>query len=311
MPFDSVFHPWGAAKFENDRPLIPTDRIIKSLDKIETAGAKVTDATEQLTDRLLKQASGKSIADLDKLRFPIGPIIQEQMVGVWRSAWALGAAHAREEITIGIPEAIRQQAAGATFELDNQTLSLIAAFLTGEPGLVIPIGVEQAILARVLTIAGNYSKSVLDRLKGHLIAATVPGADGQILSRKELEKRIQATLGVAQARAETIARNETTAAYNNARVRVMQESSIVTHVRFLAIDDARTTQICRSRNGMLVQIGDTGTIAANQMPLHHRCRSLWSPVMGTINSSHADWVADPDRAWDNRDLAPLPKGWKV
>jgi SPP1 gp7 family putative phage head morphogenesis protein len=310
MGFDSVFHPWGAAKFTNDRPLIPTDRIIKALDKIETAGAQVTASTEALTDRLLKQASGKPIGEIDKLKFPIGPIIQEQMVGVWRSAWALGAAHAREEITIGIPKPIRQQAAGATFDLDNQTLSLIAAFLTGEPGLVIPIGVEQAILARVLTIAGNYSKAVLDRLKGHLIAATVPGADGQILSRKELEKRIQATLGVAKSRAETIARNETTTAYNNARVRVMRESSIVTHVRFLAIDDARTTQICRSRNGMLIPIGDTGTIAANSPALHHRCRSLLSPVLGRINPSHADWVADPDRAWDNRELAPLPKGWK-
>jgi SPP1 gp7 family putative phage head morphogenesis protein len=303
--FDSVLSP-GKALFANDRPLIPVRRIINALNEVEQSGSRIANQTGAIVDRLAGQTW--TIDKIAKLQIPIAPVIQRELTGTWRSGWDLGASHCRQEIIAGIPRSVR--ADSAQFQLDENTLRLIATFLDGESGLLIPLSVEEAIKQRVLTIAGNYSKAIIDRIKADLIASVIP-TDGKTIDRRELQTRLQNTLNIGRARAETIARNEATTAYNDARVRVMRESSIVTHVRFLAIGDSRTTEICRSRNGMLIPISETGTIAANSPALHHRCRSLLSPVMGTINQTHAEWVADPDRSWLNRSLAPLPKGWKT
>jgi len=306
---DSVFSPWLTSKFEADRPLIPIERITTALDSLENPIAEgITRATESATEHILSR--NLDLPAINTLTWPVGASIQAGMAGMWRSAWDLGAAHGLEEMQAAIPEQAKRQAEAATFALDSKTLSLIAALLTQQPGLIIPIGVEQAILARVLTIAGSYSKGILDRLKGSLIAATIPQAGQPVLSRRELQQQIERTLNVAKVRAETIARTETTYAYNQARVQVFKQSSIVSHVRFLAIDDARTTDICRSRNGMLIPIGETSIIAANKPPLHFRCRSMLSPVMTAINPMHSQWAEDPDRAWDKRTLEPLPQGWR-
>lgn len=311
MPFDSVFHSWTVSTFAADLPLIPIEQINRGLDRIEAIGDGMQATAEALTDQLLRQARGKTVAEVQELRWGFSPIVQRQLVSLWRSAWALGADQGYQEMLAAIPNEARQQALASQFALDAQTLSLIAALLTQQPGLVIPIGVEQAILQRVLTIAGNYSQTILERLKGSLIAATVPVGGQSVISRAELQRQIQETLRVSSVRAEIIARTETTYAYNQARVQMFRQSQIVSHVRFLAIDDARTTAICRSRNGMLIPIEDTGTISANKPPLHGRCRSMLSPVMANINPTHQQWADDPDRSWDNRQLVDLPKGWRT
>lgn len=311
MPFDSVFHPWTASKFAAEQPLIPIGQITAGLDRIEAIGPGMQATAEALTDQLLRQAQGKTVAEVQGLRWGFSPIVQRQLLSLWTSAWALGTEQGYQEMVAAIPDRAKQQAQASQFALDAQTLSLIAALLTQQPGLIIPIGIEQAILQRVLTIAGNYSQAILDRLKGSLIAATVPVGGQQVISRAELQRQIQDTLRVSSVRAEIIARTETTYAYNQARVQMFRQSQLVSHVRFLAIDDARTTQICRSRNGMLIQIEDTTIISANKPPLHGRCRSMLSPVMSVINPTHQQWVDDPDRAWDNRQLVDLPKGWRT
>lgn len=308
MLTDSVFSPLMVSRFESDRPLIPIDTIITALDALEQPVAQsIINATETATSRILSRRL--DLTAIDALTWPVGGQIQASIAQMWRSGIALGGDHAWAEMQAAVPGPVRQRVEGATFELDAQVLSAIASLLTGEPGVFIPLGIEQAILSRVLAIAGNYSRDLLTEIKGHLIAAAVP-IDGQIIPRSELEARIQKTLNIGRARAETIARNELTSAYNAGRLQVMRRSTLVTHVRFIAILDRRTTEICRSRNGMLIPIGDTATISANQMPLHHRCRSLYSPVMGEVSELHQSWIDDPDRSWQNRTLEPLPQGWQ-
>ncbi len=306
---DSVFQPWLTAKFEADLPLIPIDEITTGLDQLETPTAEaIATATANGANLVLQQ--GRDLASIDALNWGVGAQIQRHLVDLWRSGYALGAEHGWAEMMVAIPESAKVQANAATFELDNQTLSLIAALLTGEPGLMIPLNVEQAILQRVLSIAGTYSRDILNQIKGHLISAAVPINGQPPIPRSELERRIQSTLNVGKARAETIARNELTYAYNTARVQTFRESSLVTHVRFIAILDNRTSPICRSRNGMVIPITDFGTIEANRPPLHHRCRSFLSPVMPAVSAAHKTWVDDPDRQWNNRTLEPLPQGWR-
>lgn len=302
---DSVFQPWLTAKFEADRPLIPIDEITTGLDQLETPTAEaIATATASGANLVLQQ--GRDLPSIDALNWGVGAQIQRHLVNLWRSGYALGAEHGWAEMKAALPSEYKP----GQFALDWQTMGAIAALLTGEPGVMIPLNVEQAILQRVLSIAGTYSRDILNQIKGHLISAAVPVNGQPPIPRSELERRIQSTLNVGKARAETIARNELTYAYNTARVQTFRESPLVTHVRFIAILDNRTSPICRSRNGMIISITDFGTIETNRPPLHHRCRSLLSPVMPAVSAAHKTWVDDPDRQWSNRTLDPLPQGWR-
>ena len=152
-------------------------------------------ATEGAAELLLSQARGKSLQELDQLRWAVSPIVQRQLYSLWRSAWDLGAAHGLEEMQAAVPEQTKRQAEATTFALDAQTLSLIAALLTQQPGLIIPIGVEQAILARVLTIAGlkgnpRQAQGELDcgnHPTGRATRAQPPGATAA--NRTDLKRR--------------------------------------------------------------------------------------------------------------------------
>lgn len=292
------YAPWVSA-FEGAHPLIPVETITSKLDRLETdfvGGTAVQ--LDRATSLLLKPGR-----DIQSLSWGFGGDLQRSLSALWSTGYSFGARHGWAEMRAAVPEAVKRQARSQTFELDNQVLSAIAALLTGEPGLIIPLNVEQAIANRVLKIAGDYSKDLLNQIKTHLTVSAL----GQDV---DLKAEIQKTLKVGRVRAETIARNELTYAYNTARVQVFRQSSLVSHVRFISILDGRTSPICRSRNGMVIPMANVGAIEANRPPLHHRCRSLLSPVMPLVNPDHEAWVDDPKRAWDGRELEPLADGWR-
>ena len=57
----------------------------------------------------------------------------------------------------------------------------------------------------------------------------------------------------------------------------LKDSEFVTFVEFLAIIDPRTTQICTDRDGLILPLTHP-LVQQNTPPLHHRCRSMWSPI---------------------------------
>ena len=294
--------------FAADVPLIPLAAITAPLDQAETIATQLmADSMAQAAEGLTRQAlTGGNIAEL---RSPLSGDLQRSLNQHWLTGLSLGSSHGRAEMVAAIPLELRQQANAQTFAVDFATLGLIAALLSADLGAIaVPLAVQRAIDLRVAAIAGNFAKDFLNTLRSHLLAATVGEATG-VISRSELESRIQNSLKVNRVRAEIIARNELTAAYNRGRVSAFRESALVTHARFLAINDRRTTDICRSRNGMLIPMADLGAIAVNTPPLHHRCRSLLSPVMPSVNEDHQSWVEDESRRWDARELAPLTDGW--
>lgn len=323
MPFDSVFTAALEVPFESDRPLIPIADIEQGLDAIEDASIEQqTRILAEQTASLLQRAGlflqARDVAGIQSLEWSAGVALQAPIFSVWSMGWQLGSAHMIREMVAAVPESERQKAEGRRFNTPHSPLLTfttaqekdeIAALLQLQPGTIVNTAAEQAVLRRVVQLSGNFSEAQLAKLKVSLIGAISPDADGKVLSRKELLDQVQANLQVGKARAEMIARTELTNAYNSSRIQTALQSSIVTHFRFLAISDARTTPICRSRNGMLIAASDMSAIAANKPPLHVRCRSTVSPVMGTINPTHAEWVADPARQPGNRTLEPLSKGW--
>jgi SPP1 gp7 family putative phage head morphogenesis protein len=316
MIVDSVFSELlPPAPFPDDKPLIPANEILSTFERIESASVSMQmrifkSNTSDLLEKADRFLLTEDVAGIASLTWNAGIELQSPLLSTWASGWASGSQDALAEMRVAIPKPAKEQA--QQFALSPIDLLQIAALLKASPTLLTGSVVEQAVLQRVIVLAGDFAGDTLLKLKGDLIAAIVPQpGTGQPISRRDLLARIQKTLGVAEQRAVSIARTELTQAYNTARVNTMLSSSLVTHMRFLAISDARTSPICRSRNGMLIPATDTVAIANNKPALHVRCRSVLSPVMSTVNPRHAEWVSDPKRDYRERELSPLPKGWRT
>ncbi len=300
---DSVFSPLLEIPFPDDAPLIPAAEITRGLDAVEAPVSEIMarlqrDAAEVLLRKAGPFLADRNLAGIQSLTWNLGVTLQSPIYSVWSLGFELGSGHMLREMKTALPKG-----RFATVQED------IAALLSATPATITNTPAQAAVARRALTLAGNFSGDQLTAIKGHLQAAIVP-VDGKLLSRPELLQKIEGTLSVGKTRAEMIARTELTNAYNSGRVQTALQSSLVTHFRFLAISDARTTPICRSRNGMLIPVADRGAIAANSPSLHVRCRSVLSPVMAGLNPAHAQWANDPGRDYQSRNnLVPLPKGW--
>jgi SPP1 gp7 family putative phage head morphogenesis protein len=166
-----------------------------------------------------------------------------------------------------------------------------------------------AIAERTLKISGDFSADQIDDVKKALSMSINRDRRGKLIPREALEENLQEILQISKARAKTIAQTEITSAYNIGRVETALASPMVTHIRFIAIQDTRTTEICKSRHLMLIPVSDRATIAANTPALHPRCRSVVSPVMAGLNPTHKVWASDPALDYKKRVLVPLGKGW--
>jgi SPP1 gp7 family putative phage head morphogenesis protein len=302
---DSVFSPLLEVPFPDDVPLIPAVEITRGLDAVGAPASEIMarlqrDAAEVLLRKAGPFLADRNLAGIQSLTWNLGVTLQSPIYSVWALGFELGSGHMLREMKAALPK--------GRFATTQEA---VAALLVATPTTITNTPAQAAVARRALTLAGNFSGDQLTAIKGHLQAAIVP-VDGKLLSRPELLQKIEGTLLVGKTRAEMIARTELTNAYNSGRVQTALQSSLVTHFRFLAISDARTTPICRGRNGMLIPVTDRGAIGANSPALHVRCRSVLSPVMAGLNPTHAKWAQDPERDYQARNnLAPLPKGWRT
>lgn len=119
-------------------------------------------------------------------------------------------------------------------------------------------------------------------------------------------------------RLENIARTESSAALTQGRLaRFRAPDSGVVAVQFVAILDARTTHICRSRDGLIMRLDDP-ELGANTPPLHFYCRSTlvavsdidWEDLEAgdpDIEQRWFGWLEEPDAP---RNLKEALAGWK-
>lgn len=307
---DSVFTPLlYASPFEDDKPLISEKSIQRGLDDIENRSVNTQErlfdnAIGKIMDQAAPLIERQDMAGIVALDWNLKLKLQAPIFQLWDLGFDLGAIDGLEEMRMALPEEYRYDISPLFKQLIQQLSNLVPISLKNT-------AVEQAVLQRVIQLAGNFSDSVINSVKQSLIRSVVPQPDtGNPISRKELLGELQNTLDVAKARAQNIARTETTSAYNTARVLSYGQSDLVTHVRFLAILDTRTTEICTSRNGMVINKSDKAAIAANKPSLHFFCRSVLSPLMPDVNSLHMQMVNDPARQYQNRNLVPLLPGWR-
>lgn len=143
-------------------------------------------------------------------------------------------------------------------------------------------------LRRRTVLLGKWDRDLDDAVNRILIQALETGA-----TRKQISKALAAVfIEFSKARLENIARTETTSALTQGRLNKFREpGSRVAGVQFVAILDARTTEMCRSRDGLMLRLNDP-RLALNTPPLHYQCRSTLVPV------SEWDWE---DLLYGNKD----------
>ncbi|MEW6282139.1 MAG: phage minor head protein, partial [Candidatus Eremiobacterota bacterium] len=120
-------------------------------------------------------------------------------------------------------------------------------------------------------LAGKWSRDLDAAVTNVLVLALQNGSD--VRTTMAALARVFPTL--SRGRLEYIARTEATTAYNVGRL--PGRGRLCGRVQFSAILDARTTDICRSRDGLVMRMDDP-RLPANTPPLHFQCRSVLIPV---------------------------------
>jgi SPP1 gp7 family putative phage head morphogenesis protein len=302
---DSVFEPFLATT--------PKPSILETMDVLEqSALANLTAELTTTIDRTIAQSDALTakgdIQTILTLNQGLGVALQRPILQLWEQGWLTGSEHGITEMQSAVPNQLKPE----TFNLGTDIKRAIAHLFQLVPVTFRNLGAERAIQKRVLKLAGNFAKDTLDTVKADLLASVLPQKDtGNPISRPELLERLQGTLKVSVVRAQMIARTETSTSYAQGRLSSFEQSDLVTHLLFMAIGDHRTTKICKSRSGMVVPKGDRVAVRAHTPSLHVNCRSTWSNLMPAINPRHRKIVEDASRLYSNRQLAPLPKGWRT
>ena len=182
----------------------------------------------------------------------------------------------------------------------NQARRALLAGPDGEP--VVPEGAVGFVRSR-RDLARFFEKDQAETVRRVITEGLEQGQSlKQVMG--SLEEALPGKMG--RARLENIARTEATTAYNQGRLAMFLDTEgFIAGVEFMAILDARTTDICQHRDGLLFRLDDPA-IRQNTPPLHYQCRSILSPVPVTALKE-----SDLERTRQRMATAPDPQVTKT
>jgi SPP1 gp7 family putative phage head morphogenesis protein len=160
---------------------------------------------------------------------------------------------------------------------------------------------------RQRNIADRIKKAYIKKLQEIWVEYGEGFRIGDTATRNKVVNEIIEQSGVAKWRAKMIVETETTYYYNKTRVEIYDQSEGITHYIYVAIRDHRTTDWCRSRQGIVYKKG-TKLFEMNRPPNHWNCRSEVLPL-SPDNPRHLALINDLSRQAENVRVVPLPKGW--
>lgn len=300
---DSYFSEYLEEYFPEEETISSEKAIKSELNAVELPAIKSFNQTfdKALVDAVEQLSKAIDIGDRDQVKsykwgLPLG--LSNNIYGEWLLGWQSGLNAANREV-----KAI-QNGTNARAAYFNQP--------EAEPAILRNRAAEEAIKARANTLANDVSNSEWSEIKKIILDAIAPQSRTENpISRKELLKRINQKLGDRQDRfknrAETIARTELTFAYNAGRLDSYVRSGLVAGVRFTTIFDERRCPLCASRQGIIVSLDDVEGLAKLAIPVHPRCRCVWSPVLKT---EFDKVIGQPGRKIKDRKLVPA-KSWLV
>ena len=131
---------------------------------------------------------------------------------------------------------------------------------------------------------------------------------GEVYNQEQAYKKLTEDLNLGESRARTIIRTETTRYYNEVRKEFYDQVPDVTHYLFVSIRDHRTTDWCRTRDGLVYK--KTSKFKWEiPPPCHWNCRSEILPL-DPDNPNHKRLIDDTNQSRDNNSPTPLPRGFK-
>lgn len=123
----------------------------------------------------------------------------------------------------------------------------------------------------LMTVSRLAGLAQIEQINDELLTAL---AEGESFETWKERMKGDPDLGyLTDAHLETVFRNYTQTAYNAGRWANFEQNKLaVPFLMYSAINDGRTTDICRSRNGIIRPVDDPFW-ATNSPMMHHRCRS--------------------------------------
>ena len=100
---------------------------------------------------------------------------------------------------------------------------------------------------------------------------------------KNVKESLSRSLLRSKSGIDRVFRTETTRYFNEARVDYFEKSSRVSHYQFFATTDGRISEICKSRDGYVIQ-SSKSRLKKYLPPLHPNCRSTVRPLIEKLKS---------------------------
>lgn len=281
-------------------------QIESNLDGLEERALKNLHASlTEIRDRLIaKVRRSKDLAALSKgLSLPGRIALRDDVLDMMQRAWDAGNLASRRE-----------------------RRSLKREFAGTPPASVTPRNAMKWLRATAFWITDVLSGRLLDEAQGIILRGIKAGRGVGEIADDLFDAfipyvgnpRIVADEGVLTPyRLETIVRTNTTNAYNHGRLTDMMDPDVVPFldgIRYSAIIDERTTEVCRFLDGKIFKPG-SADIDTLLPPLHFNCRSIVVPVVVGMTIDKKDLItpAEIGRAKSLADARFLSaqEGWRA
>ena len=145
---------------------------------------------------------------------------------------------------------------------------------------------NEKLRKELMTVSNLAALAQIEAINDELLTAL---ADGESFEDWKSRMLADPDFGhLTEAHLETVFRNYTQTAYNAGRWAQFEQNKLaVPFLMYSAINDSRTTDICRARNGIIRPVDDPFW-ATNSPQMHHRCRStLIALTRGQVESRSA------------------------
>ena len=190
-----------------------------------------------------------------------------------------------------------------------------------------PKAATRWLRATAFWVAGILGDRVLADVKGIILNGLKTGTAGSVMAEQIFDaflpwlgdpNVIRDEQQLAPYRLETIVRTNTTTAYNHGRLTEFLDPDIIRFVKgvkYSAILDTRTTEVCRYLDGKVFKVSDSN-LEALLPPNHYQCRSIIVPIVAGEQVSEDEFItpAEVGKARELADakfLTQTPEAWKA
>jgi SPP1 gp7 family putative phage head morphogenesis protein len=164
----------------------------------------------------------------------------------------------------------------------------------------------RSVMRRSGSLSARLRKQYLEKLR-RKFQQVVPLLHSGEASPEDAKKMMRESWDTTRSRVETIFRTETTNYFAQSQVEFFKDEPEIIGFLFDSVRDTARTEICKSRHGLVYRPG-TKALRENTPALHYNCRSHLIALANT--PANRKLVEDEDRNPENRNVAPLPPGWR-